>query len=93
MAIAMKSIKFVYKHFVEARGRSYLCFGEKCTWCKDGYKQRLRYQADIIVDGARKLWEFGDDIMGRISGMEQEEGFSKISVTRLGAGRKTVYRF
>ena len=93
LTVCMSTAKVMYKHWIDARQRSYLCFGDSCQWCQDGFSKRLRYVVEVFADqGERRKWEIGDDIMRQLSALPQQEGFIKITVQRLGDGRKTRYQ-
>lgn len=92
MSLALKSITEIVKHFIEARNRSYLCKGPDCDLCRQGLRQRYRYQAKIIIDGENLTWEFGEDIYKDIAKQPATAGFVNLKVTRLGLGTRTQYQ-
>lgn len=92
IVIHIPSIQETIKHFVEERGRSYLCYGDDCTFCGDGIPKRSRYVARITFHGETLKWEFGAELYRAIKQLPAEKGLAKATVIRSGRGKKTRYQ-
>ena len=91
LSIHVPSIEEVVKHWIDNKGRSFLCTGKDCLSCKDGVAKRFRYVSSVIVKGEAMRWEFGEDLNRSICKLPQLEGFAKFVVIRQGTGRHTRY--
>lgn len=92
IVIHIPSIEKVVKHFVEAQGRSYFCYGDDCTFCQDGIPRRTRYVADITYRGESLKWEVGEILYQSIRRLPADEGLARATVTRSGKGKHTRYQ-
>jgi len=88
--IDFSSIKTVAKHWTGQR--SELCLGQGCPYCLAGNPKRWRYQAKLIVDNQPVDWEFGEQVMKDLSLIPHDISYARITITRLGEGRKTAYQ-
>ncbi len=91
--IQISSIQEVVKHYVEQRGRSYLCYGDNCAFCRDAIPRRSRYIAQITFHGETLKWEFSQELHRAICRLPVEkDGSSKATVMRSGRGKQTRYQ-
>jgi hypothetical protein len=91
--IHISSIQEVAKHYVEERGRSYLCYGDDCDFCNAGMPRRNRYVAQIIFHGETLKWEFSQELYRVIRRLTlKKDGSVKFTVMRSGRGKQTRYR-
>jgi len=88
--IDFSSIKTVAKHWTGQR--SELCLAQGCPYCLAGNPKRWRYQAKLIIDGKPTDWEFGEQVMRDLSSIPHDQSYARITITRLGEGRKTAYQ-
>lgn len=88
--IDFSSIKTIAKHWTGQR--SELCLGQGCPYCLAGNPKRWRYQAKLIIDGKPADWEFGEESMSDLSSIPHDQSYARITITRLGEGRKTAYQ-
>jgi len=84
------SVQSVAKHWTGKR--SELCLGEGCPYCLSGIPRRWRYQARLIVEGETFQWEFGEEVMTVLSTIPHDINWARVTITRLGEGRKTKYQ-
>ena len=84
------SVQSVAKHWTGKR--SELCLGEGCPYCLSGIPRRWRYQARLIVEGETFFWEFGEEVMTVLSTIPHDINWARVTITRLGEGRKTKYQ-
>ena len=93
ITIDISSIQEVSKHYVEERGRSYLCYGDDCAFCREGIPSRTRYIAWIIFHGEDLKWEFSQEVYWAIRRLIMKKSNSvRATVMRYGKGKKTRYR-
>ena len=93
ITIHIASIQEVAKHYVEQRGRSYLCYGDDCALCSAGIPRRNRYVAQIIFHGETLKWEFSQELHRAIRRLTlKKDGSVKVTVMRSGRGKQTRYR-
>ena len=88
--IDFSSVQSVAKHWTGKR--SELCLGEGCPYCLSGIPRRWRYQARLIVAGETFQWEFGEEVMTVLSTIPHDINWARVTITRLGEGRKTKYQ-
>jgi hypothetical protein len=90
--INIASIQEVAKHYLEERGRSYLCYGDNCSFCHDGIPIRLRYIAQITFHGETLKWEVSAELYKILRRLPSNEGLAKATVSRSGRGKETRYQ-
>ena len=88
--IDFSSVQSVAKHWTGKR--SELCLSKGCPYCLAGIPKRWRYQARLIVEGETLQWEFGEEVMTHLSTIPHNINWARITITRLGEGRKTKYQ-
>ena len=88
--IDFSSIKTVPKHWTGQR--SELCLGEGCPYCLSKNPRRWRYQARLVIDSQNVDWEFGEQVMRDLGSIPHDISYARITITRLGEGRKTAYQ-
>ena len=88
--IDFSSVQSVAKHWTGKR--SELCLGEGCHYCLSGIPRRWRYQARLIIAGETLFWEFGEEVMTVLSTIPHDINWARVTITRLGEGRKTKYQ-
>lgn len=92
ITIQISSIREVVKHYVEERGRSYLCYGDNCSFCNDKIPRRSRYVARITFHGETLKWEFSTELYRAIKRLPSKKGVAPAIVIRSGRGKKTRYQ-
>ena len=92
LSVHIPSLQQITKHFVESKGRSFLCPGDDCPFCRDGIPQRIRYQAQVILNAESLTWEFGDQVYRDLKKLPSVQGWANAVVTRVGIGRRTRYQ-
>ena len=84
-------VKQVY-HWVD--GRSIMCTGTGCIYCRQGKKPKIRYTYNVEIDGQVYKWEFGTKILRQLMSYAEEPKERQgalITVRRLGTGLQTQY--
>jgi hypothetical protein len=89
---AISNIEKVVKHYLPARGRSFLHWEPICTFCSQGFPKQVRYVTECLYEGRHLKWEFSDDVYRKLKPYLSKDHDVQLLVTRLGTGKATEYK-